>query len=180
MQYDYSKVVLNHHTKQKESAIYAFLILFGIVGLLYLHFDLTNNKSTAVDADNYKAFITTNSSVASVAPQQEAAQSVFMSMVSKEKLFVPNDYLEAELPAFFSLKNVSNGVTYELDLGEGHRKPFVNGKVMHTYQDHKTVNVTLYGTFEGETKKIQEREYEVSRPAEVEVAASVVDYSSNQ
>jgi hypothetical protein len=176
MQYDYATTAMSHNSKRKESTIYAFLIFCGIGGLLYLHFDINNNKSMSVDSANYKAFIQTNTVAASIAPQPEAAQSAFMTMVSKEKLFVPNDYLEAELPAFFSLINESNGVTYELDLGDGHRKPFVKGKVMHTYQANKRVNVTLYGTFEGQTKMIQERAYDVARPAEVEVAASSVDY----
>jgi hypothetical protein len=175
MKHDYSTVALNHKTKRKESTILAFLIFCGIAGLSYLHFAVNNNKSAAVDA-NYKAFIQTNSEATVVAPQPEVVKSAFMSILSKEKLFVPNDYLEAELPAFFKLQNESNGVSYELDLGDGHRKPFVNGKVMHTYATNKTINVILYGTFEGETKKIQERSYTICRPKEVEVAAHVVDF----
>jgi hypothetical protein len=175
MKHDYSTVVLNHNTKRKESTILAFLIFCGLSGLLYLHFAVNNDKSATVDA-SYKAFIQTNSEATAVAPQPEVAQSAFMTMISKEELFVPNDYLEAELPAFFKLQNKSNGVSYELDLGDGHRKPFVNGKVMHTYATNKSVNVILYGTFEGETKKIQERAYNICRPKEVEVAAHVVDY----
>jgi hypothetical protein len=178
MKHDYSTVALGHNTKRKESTVLAFLIFCGLSGLLYLHFDIKNNKSAAVDA-NYKAFIQTNSEATVVAPLPEVVQSAFMTMISKEELFVPNDYLEAELPAFFSLQNKSNGVTYELDLGDGHRKPFVKGKVMHTYAQNKVVNVTLYGTFEGQTKKIQERSYEVNRPAQIEVAAGTVDYSTN-
>jgi hypothetical protein len=179
MQHDYT-VTVGRRTKQKESPIFAFLIVGGLVGITYLHFDIQNNKNISVQSPDYKAFIQTNAMAVAPIQQQETPQSAFMQMVSSEKLFVPNDYLEAELPAFFTLKNASTAVTYELDLGDGHKKSFKDGKVTHTYQNNKTVTVKLFGTFEGETKMIQEREYNVARPAEVEIAAEVVDYSTNQ
>ncbi|MFN4255081.1 MAG: hypothetical protein ACK4Q5_08770 [Saprospiraceae bacterium] len=175
MKHGYTPVAPDGQSKSNESPMLWFLLACGCVGLFYVLYSTRNASQTAVTFSE-KPIIQSSSSPAPVAVAATLAQPQAEEL-PKESLFVPNDYLEAELPGTFTLRHASNGVRYELDLGDGHRKPFKNGKLMHTYARPGKVKVTLYGTFNGATKMVDERDYDVARAAEVEVVARIVDFN---
>jgi hypothetical protein len=174
MKHGYTPVAPGSQSKSSENPMLWFLLVCGCAGLFYVLYSTRNASQTGVTFSE-KPVIQSSATPAPIAVAANIAQPQ-AEAPPKESLFVPNDYLEAELPGTFTLRHASNGVRYELDLGDGQRKPFKNGKLMHTYARPGKVKVTLYGTFNGTTKMVDERDYYVSRAAEVEVVARIVDF----
>ncbi len=159
---------ISEGTQQKDSVLLSFLICCGILGIIASHFFLNLDGQ---DSFTQILIQPPPTALPDVVPAQIANQK---GSIQQENLFVPKDYLEAELMATFTLQNASKDVQYELEL-DGIRKPFVNGRVNYTFHKHGHTVVKLYGTFGGREKFLQERPYEVARAPEVEKATGLVN-----
>jgi hypothetical protein len=131
-------------SKRKESIVLLAVAAMGIFGLLALQLF---RQYKGADAETDKSVVQTTAANANL-PAEAKGTTELQELPTK--LVVPDRYPHQNEQFTYRIANFSPGIVYELDLGDGNRKPFdAQGALTHTYRkpgDHK---LTLYAIYKG-------------------------------
>jgi hypothetical protein len=127
--------------KNRETMLLVAVALFGLAGLAYLQF----SKKTPARTSQDTTLVQTKGEEGAVDAQTAAPVQKIPG-----QLLRTSEYPEAGKPFTFYMTQHSPGAVYELDLGAGVRKAFVDGKVGHTFKGSGGCFVRLYAKYEGQ------------------------------
>jgi hypothetical protein len=146
------------------------LVLVALVGLIGLGVLLFSRRSPVAGGDE-RALVQTG-------PEAPAVDPNAMRPIQRipGNLITVNEQPEAGRPFLFQMANFAQGAVYELDLGDGTRKPFVNGVLRHTYDRPGPFRVVLYARFEGQEAALDSMVKVVAQPVKQEEIAPIIDY----
>lgn len=100
-----------------------------------------------------------------------------MQKIEGELWRTSDSVVEAGRPFIFKLKRFSPGATYELEISDGTRKPFIDGVLPHTFKHGGRKYVSLYAQYEGKTLKVDSMRVLVTAHAPIKEAVSkAVDF----
>lgn len=153
-------------TKRREILI---LIVVGVVGLGGLAF-LQFSRRSPLSQREERSLVQAGQQRTADDANAEAIQRIPGNLISV------NEQPEAGKPFLFKMANFAQGATYELDLGDGHRKPFVDGVLQHTYPNPGPFKVVLYARFEGQEAAIDSLVKVVAQTVKKESVAPIIDY----
>ncbi|MEZ4918640.1 MAG: PKD domain-containing protein [Saprospiraceae bacterium] len=142
--------------------------LFGLAGILVLQF----TQQEPPENPSERALV-------QGAGQQEAQQSEEDATAIQRipgNLIRENEQPEAGRPFIFELGNFSQGAEYSLDLGDGKRKTFKDGKLHHTYYNPGTYEVTLYARYEGQELALQKVVKQVANTVTDSEITPIIDF----
>ncbi len=145
--------------RNHESRTLWFLASFALAGLVYLQFVCSGKIFAGLpEKPLYTAAISPNSLA-------ETLTAAPVAEPFRGHLFMPDDQLEAKQAATFVLEDASSSsVNYAIELPDGKQLKFQNGKVSHTFSEFGDITVKLFGTFNGVTKELDQRTFQVARP----------------
>jgi hypothetical protein len=152
--------------KNRETILLALVALIGLGGLAVLQF---SRRSSA--GSDERSLVQAGAEK----PNLDAANTQAIQRIPGNLISV-NEQPEAGRPFLFRMANFAQGAVYELDLGDGHRKPFVDGVLQHTYQRPGPHRVTLYARYEGQEVAIDSLIKRVAQTVKQEEVAPIVDY----
>jgi hypothetical protein len=155
-------------SRRRETVLLILVAVFGISGLLVLQ--LTKKDPVTRSEDRSMVQSALNNAPTKTG-SGEAIQKIPGNLIRE------NEQPEAGRPFLFEMANFSQGAVYELDLGDGSRKPFTKGILQHTYAKPGVYNVTLYAKYEGEEVKLQTVQKVVAQTVKEEKKITpVIDY----
>ncbi len=133
-------------SKNRETTLLIIVAVIGVVGLAVLQFA----RKGPAGQDDDRTLVQAQGQQGQADPQANRQyQRIPGNLIST------NEYPEQNKPFYFRMENFSQGAVYDLDLGDGNRKPFINGVLQHIYRKSGPHNITLYAKYEGQEVALQ-------------------------
>jgi hypothetical protein len=156
--------------RNKQAILLGLVLMLGFAGLWALQW----TRAAATVAD--ERTVVQAPAVPAVTGHAAAAAAADTIQRIPGNLLRVDEQPEAGRPFSFEMANFSQGAVYELDLGDGARKSFEQGKLRHTYQRPGAHTVTLYARYGGESIRLQTITKVVARAAVKEKVSNTVDF----
>ncbi len=156
--------------RNKQAILLGLVLILGFTGLWALQW---TRRASAAEADDRAVVQAPAIATAAEAKTDGATDSI--QRIPGNLLRV-DEQPEAGRPFSFEMANFSQGAVYELDLGDGTRKSFEQGRLRHIYRKPGPHTVTLYAQYGGETIRLQTIVKIVARAAIKEKVSNTVDF----
>ncbi len=176
MKYGYKPAYSETKNRHQENALLAFLFVCGLSGLIIVQYHSQNASKTECKSSIYLP----EPPSSAIAKADILAEKTATDTKPEVKGRLLSTSLQPEVyqPFTFKMLDYTEGILYELDLGNGDILPFKHGALQYTYRLSGPQTVTLYANYNNQRQKIDALPIQVARAVVVEEIAKVIDYSN--